>query len=189
MTFFELIIIGIGLSMDSLAVSLTSGTIKCVTHRKGLKIALFFALFQAIMPFLGWFIGSSFKSLIERIDHWIAFSLLFIIGLKMIIEALKLNPDERKFNINSNYVILMLSIATTIDAFVVGIGFGFLIENYQKILFASLIIGLITFVFSFGGICLGKLNKFIKPRLAEIVGGSVLITIGIKILVEHIYLH
>jgi|DewCreStandDraft_4_1066084.scaffolds.fasta_scaffold50582_3 putative Mn2+ efflux pump MntP len=189
MTFIELIIIGIGLSMDSLAVSLTSGTIRCVTHRKGLKIALFFAFFQALMPFIGWLIGSSFKSLIEQIDHWIAFSLLFIIGLKMIIEAVKINPEDRKFDINSNYVIIMLSIATTIDAFVVGIGFGFLIDSYQKILIAALIIGVVTFIFSFGGICLGKLNRFIKPRLAEIIGGIVLIAIGFKILVEHIYTH
>jgi len=178
----ELILIAIGLSMDSLAVSLTSGTMDCVTHKKGFKIAVIFAVFQAIMPVLGWFLGISFKNTIEQVDHWFAFSILFVIGLKMIVEAIKVKPEERKFNINKNYVLIMLALATTIDAFVVGITFGFLEVN---IIMASAIIGIITFIFSYGGICLGKLNRFIKPRTAELIGGLVLITIGIKIVLEH----
>lgn len=169
--------------MDSFAVSLTSGTLHCVTPKKGLKIAVVFAVFQAIMPVLGWLLGLTFKDLIEQIDHWIAFSLLFIIGLKMIYEAVKVNQEERKFNINKNYVLIMLALATTIDAFVVGISFGFLNVSIIK---ASIIIGLVTFIVSYGGICLGKLNRFIKPRSAELIGGLVLIGIGIKILLEHL---
>ncbi|MFZ4740737.1 MAG: manganese efflux pump MntP family protein [Bacteroidales bacterium] len=182
MSFLELILIAIGLSMDSFAVSLTSGTLKCITYKKGLRIALVFALFQAIMPLLGWLLGITFKDMIERIDHWIAFSLLFIIGLKMIIESIKVKPEERKFNINKNSVLIMLAIATTIDAFVVGISFGFLNVSILK---AAIIIGIVTFIISYGGICLGKLNRFIKPRTAELLGGLVLIIIGIKILIEH----
>ncbi|MCX6232889.1 MAG: manganese efflux pump MntP family protein [Bacteroidetes bacterium] len=183
MSFLELILIALGLSMDSFAVSLTSGTLHCVTPKKGLKIAVVFAVFQAIMPVLGWLLGLTFKDLIEQIDHWIAFSLLFIIGLKMIYEAVKVNQEERKFNINKNYVLIMLALATTIDAFVVGISFGFLNVSIIK---ASIIIGLVTFIVSYGGICLGKLNRFIKPRSAELIGGLVLIGIGIKILLEHL---
>ncbi len=168
--------------MDSLAVSLTSGSLNCISYKKGLRIAIVFAIFQAIMPILGWLIGVSFKDFIEAFDHWIAFSILFIIGLKMIIEAIKVNPEDRQFNINKTYILIMLALATTIDAFVVGISFGFLEVN---ILLASLVIGIITFIFSYGGICLGKLNRFIKPRTAELLGGLVLIIIGIKILIEH----
>ncbi len=182
LSFLELLLIAIGLSMDSFAVSLTSGSLQCITHKKGLKIALVFALFQAIMPVLGWLLGTSFRDMAEKVDHWIAFSLLLIIGLKMIVEALKNKPEERKFNINKNYVLVMLALATTIDAFVVGISFGFLEVSILK---ASIIIGIITFIFSYGGICLGKLNRFIKPRTAELIGGLVLILMGIKILLEH----
>lgn len=181
LSFLELILIAIGLSMDSFAVSLTSGTLHCVTPKKGLKIALVFALFQALMPVLGWLLGNIFKDLIEKVDHWIAFSLLSIIGLKMIIETFK-KPEERKFNINKNAVLIMLAIATTIDAFVIGISFGFLEVSILK---ASIIIGIVTFIISYGGICLGKLNRFIKPRTAELIGGLVLIIIGLKILIEH----
>jgi manganese efflux pump family protein len=183
LSLIELILIALGLSMDSFAVSLTSGTLHCVTPKKGLKIAVVFAVFQAIMPVLGWLLGLTFKDLIEQIDHWIAFSLLFIIGLKMIYEAVKVNQEERKFNINKNYVLIMLALATTIDAFVVGISFGFLNVSIIK---ASIIIGLVTFMVSYGGICLGKLNRFIKPRSAELIGGLVLIGIGVKIMLEHI---
>jgi putative Mn2+ efflux pump MntP len=182
LSLLELLLIAIGLSMDSFAVSLTSGSLQCINHKKGLKIALVFALFQAVMPVLGWLLGTTFRDMMERIDHWVAFSLLFIIGLKMIIEAIKVNPEERQFNINKNYVLIMLAIATTIDAFVVGISFGFLNVSILK---ASIIIGVVTFIISYGGICLGKLNRFIKPRTAELIGGLVLIIIGLKILIEH----
>jgi len=182
LSFLELILIAIGLSMDSFAVSLTSGSLQCITHKKGLKIALVFALFQGVMPVLGWLLGITFRDMMEQIDHWVAFSLLFIIGLKMIVEAIKVKPEERQFNINKNYVLFMLAIATTIDAFVVGISFGFLEVSILK---AAIIIGIVTFIISYGGICLGKLNRFIKPRTAELVGGFVLIAMGIKILIEH----
>lgn len=169
--------------MDSFAVSLSSGTLHCVTPKKGIKIAVVFAVFQAIMPVLGWLLGTTFKNIIEQIDHWIAFSLLFIIGFKMIIEAFKQKDEKRKFNINKNHVLIMLALATTIDAFVVGISFGFL---NVSIIEASVIIGLVTFIISYSGICLGKLNRFIKPRTAELIGGLVLIGIGLKILLEHL---
>jgi manganese efflux pump family protein len=183
LSILELIIIALGLSMDSFAVSLSSGTLHCVTPKKGIKIAVVFAVFQAFMPVLGWLLGSTFKNLIEQVDHWIAFSLLFLIGFKMIIEAFKQKSEERKFNINKDYVLIMLALATTIDAFVVGISFGFLNVSIIK---ASIIIGLVTFIISYSGIYVGKLNRFIKPRTAELIGGLVLIGIGLKILLEHL---
>ena len=178
------IFIGLGLSMDALAVSITSGaSIKGLRVQHALKIALSFGLFQAIMPLIGWLAGLSLRNLISDIDHWIAFGLLTLIGFKMIYESFKLEAAEKKGNPLDGYVLLLLSIATSIDALAVGISFALL-----KITIASTvaIIGGITFCLCFAGTFVGnKVGHFFENKL-EIAGGLVLVGMGIKILIEHL---
>ncbi len=182
MAFLEILLLAIGLSMDSLAVSITSGAIPCVTHKKGLRLALVFGIFQGLMPLLGWLSGLAFKSMIENVDHWIAFGILLIIGGKMLVEAFKTKKEDHEFNINKWFILIGLAIATSIDAFIVGISLCFLDVN---IWFTIAVIAVVTFLFSFSGVCIGKTTKWLSPRVAEVVGGIVLIGIGIKVLIEH----
>ena len=181
-----IIFLAIGLSFDSFAVSVCSGlSLPNIRFYQAAKIAIFLALFQAGMPIIGWMIGNSMKSVIEPIDHWLAFGLLTLIGGKMIIESF-ISTEEREIkNPLLIRVILMLSIATSIDALAVGFSFATLLN---KILFAAIIIGLVTFVASMLGILLGKKTGPRCNRYAEITGGSILIFIGLKILIEHIWL-
>ncbi len=183
----EIFIISLGLSMDCFAVTLSSGIcLPCLKKKDILKIAFFFGLFQGGMPILGWLLGQAFKESVSTIDHWISFTILVIIGIKMIAEAMKDNPDSKSFNIKKMFVLLSLSVATSIDAFVVGIGFAFLDVN---IITAVISIGVITFFISIAGVYLGrKFGKLVKSKWAEIAGGIILIAIGTKILIEHIYL-
>ncbi len=140
------------------------------------------ALFQAFMPLIGWLIGNSMKSLIEPVDHWIAFGMLSLIGGKMIIESF-IGSDTREIkNPLHIRVILLLSLATSIDALAVGFSFAVLLD---KILIAVLIIGVVTFIASMLGILLGKKTGPKINRYAEIIGGLILILIGLKIMIEH----
>ena len=180
----NLILISISLAMDCLAVSIAGGaTITKPKITSALKVGLSFGFFQAIMPLIGWAIGFSFRSLIENLDHWIAFSLLLIIGIKMLYEAFKKSPQNNKTEITRIPTLLLLSIATSIDALVVGISLSILdISIYLSIL----IIGLFAFTFSVSGYYLGhRIGKFIGNKV-EIIGGIILIGIGIKILIEHL---
>lgn len=185
MQIFELLLIAVGLSMDAFAVAMCRG-IKMVKFdiKKASIIALFFGVFQAGMPILGWLIGKQFVAYISAFDHWIAFSLLFVIGAKMIYGAIK--PDEAKecgedsLNIKQ---LLVLSVATSIDALAVGITLAFLSFN---IAIAVSIIGIITFVLSLLGVFLGNKVGIKYKTKAEIIGGIVLILIGVKILLEHL---
>jgi len=180
----SIIFIAFGLAMDAFAVSISSGlTIKYLRIADALKIALFFGLFQAIMPIIGWSAGLSFRDYISSIDHWIAFTLLSIIGLKIIYESLKIEGKRQKLNPLNIYVLLMLSIATSIDALAVGLSFSCL---RSSIILPSIIIGSITFLLSIFGVYFG--NRFgnnLKKKV-EIIGGLILIGIGIKILIEHL---
>lgn len=159
MTFFELLLIAIGLSMDAFAVAVCKGlNMKKINYKHTAVIALFFGGFQAIMPLIGWILGKQFDKYINGFDHWIAFTLLVIVGGKMILETLK--NDEKsncimidKLNLKELFV---LSIATSIDALAVGITFA-LIPN-TNILSSVLLIGITTFIFSAGGVIIG--NKF-----------------------------
>jgi len=180
------VFLAIGLSFDSFAVSVCSGLqLPNIRFYQAAKIAIFLALFQAFMPVIGWLIGNSMKSFIEPIDHWLAFGLLTIIGGKMIIESF-ISTEEREIkNPLLIRVILMLSIATSIDALAVGFSFATFLH---KILFAAFIIGLVTFVASMLGILLGKKTGPRCNRYAEITGGSILILIGLKILIEHMWI-
>jgi putative Mn2+ efflux pump MntP len=184
MSIIAIIIIALGLSADSFAISVSSGIIlKKVTNNQAFKIAGFLAIFQAIMPVIGWFAGNSLKNLISDYDHWVAFSLLFLIGAKMIYENFSSKPNN-KFNPLDTKVLIGLSIATSIDALVIGVGLGLL---DTPILLSSLIIGIVTFIVSLIGVKLGcKFCKYIDYKLEAIAGG-VLILLGLKILIEHLY--
>ncbi len=184
MDVFTIVFIAVGLAMDSFAVSVTSGvTTENLTIKSALKIAMFFGLFQAGMPIIGWLAGLNIIELISGIDHWIAFGLLSLIGCKMIYESIKRKPKEKKIPLMNTYVLLTLSVATSIDALAVGLSFAFL-----KIYIATpiIIIGTITFLLSFIGVFAGnKLGHFFEKKI-EITGGLILIGIGIKILLEHL---
>jgi putative Mn2+ efflux pump MntP len=184
MEILTVILLSIGLSFDSFAVSVCSGlNLPHIRFFQAAKIAVFLALFQAGMPLIGWLLGNSMKSLIEPVDHWIAFGLLSLIGGKMIIESF-MNSESREIkNPLHIRVILLLSLATSIDALAVGFSFSTLIE---KIVLPVFIIGSVTFIASMLGILLGKKTGPTFNRYAEILGGLILIIIGSKILIEHI---
>ena len=185
MGLLELILIAVGLSMDAFAVALCKGlNMRKLTLRNSAIIALFFGGFQGAMPLLGWALGKQFESYITSIDHWIAFALLVLIGGNMIREVFKKDNDEMEAEDNLNLKeLLLLAIATSIDALAVGITFAFL---QVSILPAVSLIGAITFVLSLVGVVIGhKFGAKFKSK-AEFAGGFVLILIGTKIILEHL---
>lgn len=180
----SIILIAIGLSMDSFAVSVTNGlTITDLTIRKSLTISFSLAIFQGFMPLLGWFAGIRVEKYIQEIDHWMAFVLLGIIGIKMIYEGLIKSEASRMYEL-SPITLLAQSISTSIDAFVVGISFALL---GWAIIKPVLIIGVTTLIFSLIGLQLGQYLGRKSGKSATIIGGLVLIGIGVKILIEHLY--
>lgn len=183
MSFFELILIAIGLSMDCFAVSLSFGAQKRLQKKDIIRFSFFFALFQAVMPLIGWLMGSSMKVYLAEIDHWVAFGILVLIGLKMIYESFKSDDAKRTVDIREWKILLTLSLATSIDALMTGVSFGFVKVN---ILFAAVTIGLVTFLNSIAGAWVGEKSIHISARWAEIIGGLVLIGIGTKIVLEHL---
>lgn len=184
MEILTVLFLAIGLSFDSFAVSVCSGlNLPQIRFLQAAKIAIFLALFQALMPLVGWLLGNSIKSLIEPVDHWIAFGLLSLIGGKMIIESF-IDSEQREIkNPLHIKVILLLSLATSIDALAVGFSFATLLE---KILIAVFIIGSVTFIASMLGILLGKKTGPKINKYAEIIGGLILFGIGAKIMIEHL---
>ena len=185
MSILELIFLSIALAMDCFAVSFSAGGLqKELRLRHALIIGSFFGLFQGFMPLIGYFGGQAVVSYIERFAHWIAFGILLIIGLKMMFEALRPEKGGKGINIMKPTTLLVLSIATSIDALVVGFSFSML---NVRIWIAVLIIGFGSFLFSVGGFYMGKLlSNRIRPTYAEILGGLILVGIGIKILIEHL---
>jgi len=178
------VLLALGLAADAFAVSLSSGlTIRHMKINKALKIALFFGGFQALMPLIGWLLGLSFRSFISSIDHWVAFGLLSFIGGRMIYEATQEEICDEKFNPLDIYTLLTLSVATSIDALAVGLGFSVL---KTSILAAVTVIGFITFFLCFIGVFLGHKFGDLFQKKIEILGGSILIIIGTKILIEHL---
>lgn len=185
MDLITVVIIALGLAMDAFAVSVASGfTIKRLKLRHAVRIALFFGVFQALMPLIGWLAGLGLREFISQWDHWIAFGLLASIGAKMIYESFKLDSDKKKIDPLALGVLLLLAIATSIDALAVGITFAFL---DVQIAWPVAIIGLITFATSFVGVYLGDRFGHIFESKIELVGGLVLIAIGMKILLEHLF--
>lgn len=184
MGFLELLLIGIGLSMDAFAVAVCKGLcMKRVNKGHALLIALYFGAFQALMPLLGWFLGKQFESLIVSVDHWIAFALLGFIGAKMIKDAFSDKDDVPTSCEVKHRELLVLAIATSIDALAVGITFAFL---QVEIFSAIAIIGIVTFVICVGGVFVGNIFGAKYKRKAAVAGGIILILIGLKILLEHL---
>lgn len=186
MGFFELFLIAVGLSMDAFAVSICKGLkMQRFNVRHAGVIALAFGGFQALMPVIGWFLGKQFESYITGIDHWIAFALLAVIGGKMAVESFKKEEEDsskenEKLDVKE---LLVLAVATSIDALAVGITFAFL---QVSIVPAVSLIGVITFVLSAVGVFIGhKFGAKFKSK-AELAGGIILIFIGLKILLEHL---
>ena len=183
MGFLEVVILGIGLAMDAFAVSICKGlSMNKVKWKNVLIIALYFGAFQAFMPMLGYFLGTSFSSFVKAIDHWIAFCLLTIIGGNMIREW-KDRDDDKKTDEVGFRTMLPLAVATSIDALAVGITLAFLEEN---VFWDGAIIGGVTFFVSGMGVLLGKKFGDRFQNTAKLLGGIVLILIGVKILLEHL---
>ncbi|MDO4539580.1 MAG: manganese efflux pump MntP family protein [Syntrophomonadaceae bacterium] len=185
MGILELTLIAIGLAMDAFAVALCKGLkMRELNYRHAAIIAVFFGGFQALMPLLGWLLGKQFERYIVNIDHWIAFALLLFIGGKMIMEALKYDHDPGpQISILDVKELLLLSVATSIDALAVGITLAFL---QTAILPAVALIGIITFAIALAGVIIGHRFGIRYKSKAEIFGGAVLILIGVKILLEHL---
>ncbi|MCI7107518.1 MAG: manganese efflux pump MntP family protein [Lachnospiraceae bacterium] len=185
--FIELFLIGVGLSMDAFAVSICKGlAMEKVNKKQAVVIGLYFGGFQALMPLIGWFLGVRFQKYITSIDHWIAFILLVFIGGKMIWEAVR-DPDVQEIPEKDpplkHKEMLLLAIATSIDALAVGITFAFL---DTPIIEAIAIIGCTTFALSILGVVVGNFFGTRYKKKAEIAGGVILILIGLKILLEHL---
>lgn len=179
------LLIGISLSFDSFAVSVSCGLMKReIRFRQAILIAGCLAFFQGIFPVVGWLIGNTVKNLISSIDHWIAFGLLVFIGTRMIIEGIRADGKLKKFNPFEFKMLIGLSVATSIDALVVGISFGFL---GMQILFPIVVIGAVTFIVSMLGMFFGKNIPSKRSHQSLIVGGIILALIGTKILIEHIW--
>ena len=187
MTLLEIFLIGIGLSMDAFAVAICKGlAMPDKVDRKGaLLIALYFGVFQAVMPALGWLLGSQFARYVARMAPWIAFVLLAWIGGSMIRESLsKEEKEEAEMGAVSHKELLVLAVATSIDALAVGVTFSML-ELAVSIGVAVALIGCTTFVISLGGVYVGNVFGARYKGKAEFVGGAILILIGVKILLEH----
>lgn len=191
MTNLEIWLIAVGLAMDCFAVSIASGIImKRILIRPMLTIAFFFGLFQALMPLLGWIAASTFSRQIESIDHWIAFAILVFLGGRMVKESFKDDDCKHEFDPTQLKIVLALSVATSIDALAVGVSFAFLgMKGLAGILPPAGIIGLVSFALSAAGLMFGvRFGCGIARKLrAERWGGIILIIIGTKILIEHLF--
>lgn len=186
MSVFEILLIGVGLSMDAFAVAICKGlNMRKVNKAQCFIIALFFGGFQALMPLVGWALGRQFEQYITAVDHWIAFVLLVFLGGKMVLDALKVQEEDVvemdcKLDIKE---LFLMAIATSIDALAVGITFAFL---NVIILPAITIIGCTTFLLSIAGVFIGNIFGSKYKHKAELLGGVILIFIGLKILLEHL---
>lgn len=185
MDILTIITLAIGLSMDSFAVSIICGLEEQkISFKHAMKISFSLAFFQGLLPIIGWYLGTGLKVYIESIDHWIAFILLAFLGGKMIVESLRKNGVEKLSNIYSWKHILTLSIATSIDALVVG--FTYALVSSGRIFLGAVIIGSVTFFFGMLGIRIGKDVAGNFNQKVELIGGIILSLIGIKILIEHL---
>ena len=178
MSFLEILLLAVGLSMDSLAVSVTSGAVmKECSVRRVVKIAFVLAFFQAMFTLVGYLLGFSFLKLIETIDHWIAFGLLLYLGGRMIWESRQEKEEDKKMNPLCLKTLCGLGIATSIDALAI-------MQTSLSVI--TWTIGIVTFLFSSFGVCFGvKLGNKVDLKL-DLIGGVILIGIGVKILIEHL---
>ncbi|MCR5397165.1 MAG: manganese efflux pump MntP family protein [Lachnospiraceae bacterium] len=188
MSGIELVLLSVGLAMDAFAVAICKGlAMNRVNVKQCLVIALFFGGFQAGMPVLGWLLGSTFANKIKMVDHWIAFLLLGYIGVKMISDGIKEWKEETKVEEMDPPLdlkeLLILAVATSIDALAVGITFSFL---EVAIATAAAVIGIITFVISAGGVYVGNIFGERYKTKAQITGGVILVILGLRILITHL---
>jgi len=184
MNFFVLFALAIGLSMDAFAVAICKGlSMKKATIKNAMIVGLYFGIFQAGMPFIGYLIASLFADLIIAFDHWIAFGLLCFLGVKMILGSFKKEELSEKETSLDFKEMLPLAIATSIDALAIGVSFAFLQENIVP---AVLFIGAVTFLLSFAGVKIGSIFGAKFKSKAELAGGIILILIGTNILFEHL---
>jgi manganese efflux pump family protein len=180
--FLSILVIALGLSADCFAVALSSSISKRnLPLWQGLRVALFFGVFQAAMTLLGWWAGSRILQYIEHYDHWVAFGLLVFVGGKMIWESL--HEKEQSTDITKWRYLFILAVATSLDALAVGLSFAFLQVNLAL---ASITIGAVAFIISIGGFLGGKKLGELVGKRAEIIGGVILIIIGLRILLEHL---
>ena len=185
MSIIEIALIGVGLAMDAFAGSICKGlAMRRMNYKKAIIIAAFFGVFQALMPALGYVLGTTFANKIAAIDHWIAFILLALIGANMIKEALSSDDDECQDDSLRLGDLIMLSIATSIDALAVGITFAFF--NVSLLLSVSMI-GIITFIICVIGVKVGNVFGEKYKSKAELAGGLILIVMGAKILIDHLF--
>jgi manganese efflux pump family protein len=179
----EIIIIAFGLALDAFAVSIGAGAVGRIgNHRGAFRLAFHFGLFQFLMPVIGWYIGFKIEPFVKSVDEWIAFALLTYIGVKMILDSFKPVGELRKDPSKGRHMVL-LSVATSIDALVVGFSLAILMIS---VWYPAFIIGLITAILSITGIYLGKVIGSRLGKKMEIIGGLVIIGIGIKILIIHL---
>lgn len=187
MTLVEIFLVGVGLSMDAFAVAICKGlAMPRVNRKQTLLISLYFGVFQAVMPLTGWLLGSQFARHVTKMAPWIAFVLLAWIGGSMIRESLSNKAEEEKAEPVElrHRELLMLAIATSIDALAVGVSFS-MVELTVPIYAAAALIGCTTFAISVAGVFVGNLFGARYKNRAEFVGGAILILIGLKILLEH----
>ena len=184
MSITELLLIAVGLSMDAFAVAIGKGlSVERATPRRALITGAWFGGFQALMPVAGYFLGVSFAGFVESVDHWIAFGLLWLIGLNMIHESLSKSCEKSDADFSPR-AMLPLAIATSIDALAIGVSLAFLGE---AIIPAATTIGITTLLFSAAGLYIGNSFGCRYKSKAEFLGGAVLMLIGIKILIEHLF--
>lgn len=184
MDLITIFLTSIGLAMDAFAVSIGGGiSLKKVTPKDAIVIASFFGGFQFIMPLLGWLSGLFFREFIISIDHWIAFSLLTLVGAKMLYESFQGEEENEGADFRNLYVLLTLAVATSIDALAVGLTFSVI---KTPILQAAIVIGIITFFICLFGVFIGNKFGHLFEKQAEIIGGIILIGIGVKIVIEHL---
>ncbi|MBI2436471.1 MAG: manganese efflux pump [Candidatus Magasanikbacteria bacterium] len=184
MSFIQILLIAIALSFDAMAVGAVNGARHHqMSHIRVMYIALFFGFFQFIMPLVGWYLGNGVVDFLMKFGNWIAFILLCGIGVRMIFESFK-TVEEKKIDIANFFVLFLLAVVTSIDALVIGISFAFIETN---VFYNSLVIGFVTFMLSFVSIYIGKKLGSLCVKKSEIIGGVILITIGFKILVTHLF--
>ena len=181
MNALDILLISIGMAMDSFAVSVCKGlSIKKAGIPEGVKCGIYFGGFQALMPVIGYYLGKLFEELIVKIDHWIAFGLLLFIGLSMIKESRESEKVDDKMDVRT---MLILAVATSIDALSVGVTLAFVDVNIWVVVSS---IGIVTFLFSLVGVLIGRRVGSMLGNRAKIIGGVILIYLGVKILLEHL---
>lgn len=184
MDYFTILVIAIGLSLDTFAVSLSYGVVRSrILFRQASRIAIVLALFQGGLTVAGYFLGSIVSDVLKATDHWIALGLLSFLGIKMIIEGLKKTKNEETKDFSSTIVLLTIALGTSIDAFAVGISFALLDVRIWE---AGVVISAVTFLASMTAIRIGKSAGVRLGNKVEIIGGLLLIAIGLKIFLEHI---